>query len=236
MADIRKYFERFGDVADAVVMFDRQTQRSRGFGFVTFREESIIRVIMKSTHEIKGKMVEVKRAEPKESRSNRVNWDDKPCGPYPEKESLELAPFSGARLVQPSPGRGTGACYRMENSFANGNSNCAVHFVGVDAPTYSQMPYAYPVYGYNGQVYAAPTYCSRDGTRSTYGMEGISFPRLMPIHAQASYALQAQEQQPRYSQSDYVAALRNQQYAHHYAQALQRAKNVGVGVYFAQPY
>lgn len=37
--DFRKYFEEFGKITDAVVMFDRETQRSRGFGFVTFDEE-----------------------------------------------------------------------------------------------------------------------------------------------------------------------------------------------------
>ena len=37
--EFRAYFEQFGVVTDAVVMFDRQTQRSRGFGFATFLAE-----------------------------------------------------------------------------------------------------------------------------------------------------------------------------------------------------
>lgn len=37
--DFRSYFEEFGKTTDAVVMIDRDTQRSRGFGFVTFEEE-----------------------------------------------------------------------------------------------------------------------------------------------------------------------------------------------------
>jgi RNA-binding protein Musashi len=37
--DFRQYFEEFGKITDAVVMIDRDTQRSRGFGFVTFEEE-----------------------------------------------------------------------------------------------------------------------------------------------------------------------------------------------------
>jgi RNA recognition motif-containing protein len=31
---MRSYFAKFGDVKDAVIMFDPVTKRSRGFGFV----------------------------------------------------------------------------------------------------------------------------------------------------------------------------------------------------------
>jgi RNA recognition motif-containing protein len=33
------FFQRFGEVIDSVVMVDRLTKRSRGFGFVTFADE-----------------------------------------------------------------------------------------------------------------------------------------------------------------------------------------------------
>lgn len=36
--EFREFFEQFGVVVDSVVMFDRETQRSRGFGFVTFHD------------------------------------------------------------------------------------------------------------------------------------------------------------------------------------------------------
>ncbi|KAL0586869.1 hypothetical protein ABG067_003489 [Albugo candida] len=67
--DFRKYFEEFGKITDAVVMFDRETQRSRGFGFVTFEEEGAVAEVISKTHELHGKVVEIKRAEPKEARS-----------------------------------------------------------------------------------------------------------------------------------------------------------------------
>lgn len=34
--EFRTFFEQFGEISDSVVMFDRDTRRSRGFGFVTF--------------------------------------------------------------------------------------------------------------------------------------------------------------------------------------------------------
>jgi len=37
---LREAFEQYGDVSDAVVITDRQTGRSRGFGFVTFENDS----------------------------------------------------------------------------------------------------------------------------------------------------------------------------------------------------
>jgi RNA recognition motif-containing protein len=37
--ELREYFEAYGPVKEAIVMYDRQTNRSRGFGFVTFDNE-----------------------------------------------------------------------------------------------------------------------------------------------------------------------------------------------------
>lgn len=36
--DLKTAFERFGEVVDSAVIKDRDTGRSRGFGFVTFAE------------------------------------------------------------------------------------------------------------------------------------------------------------------------------------------------------
>ncbi|KAM7506350.1 hypothetical protein LguiB_005254 [Lonicera macranthoides] len=66
-SEFKKYFDQFGTITDVVVMYDHNTQRPRGFGFITFdSEEAVDRVLLRTFHELNGKMVEVKRAVPKE--------------------------------------------------------------------------------------------------------------------------------------------------------------------------
>uniref|UniRef100_A0A2P2IV56 RRM domain-containing protein n=1 Tax=Rhizophora mucronata TaxID=61149 RepID=A0A2P2IV56_RHIMU len=63
-----QYFENYGHVTDVVVMYDQHTQRPRGFGFITFdTEDAVDRVLHKTFHELNGKLVEVKRALPKDA-------------------------------------------------------------------------------------------------------------------------------------------------------------------------
>lgn len=66
----RQYFENYGHVTDVVVMYDQNTQRPRGFGFITFdTEDAVDNVLQKVFHELNGKLVEVKRALPKDASS-----------------------------------------------------------------------------------------------------------------------------------------------------------------------
>ncbi|MBA0869245.1 hypothetical protein Goshw_025534 [Gossypium schwendimanii] len=67
-SDFKRYFEQFGTITDVVVMYDHNTQRPRGFGFITYDSEEVVdKVLQRTFHELNGKMVEVKRAVPKES-------------------------------------------------------------------------------------------------------------------------------------------------------------------------
>ncbi len=49
-------------------MVDRSTNRSRGFGFVTFETEEAVETVIKTENTILGKWVEVKRAEPRDMK------------------------------------------------------------------------------------------------------------------------------------------------------------------------
>lgn len=64
---LRSYFEQFGAVEDAVVMYDHD-KRPRGFGFVTFAsEESVEAVFAKGAMQsIQDKQIEIKAAVPRD--------------------------------------------------------------------------------------------------------------------------------------------------------------------------
>ncbi|KAG8369875.1 hypothetical protein BUALT_Bualt14G0059000 [Buddleja alternifolia] len=66
--EFRQYFEAYGMVTDVVIMYDQQTNRPRGFGFISFdTEDAVDRVLHKTFHDLNGKQVEVKRALPKDA-------------------------------------------------------------------------------------------------------------------------------------------------------------------------
>jgi RNA recognition motif-containing protein len=49
-------------------MVDRATNRSRGFGFITYEHEESVEHVLRAKNELLGKWVEVKRAEPRDAR------------------------------------------------------------------------------------------------------------------------------------------------------------------------
>ncbi|KAG6518675.1 hypothetical protein ZIOFF_022155 [Zingiber officinale] len=71
--ELKEHFSSYGEVVERQIMFDHATGRSRGFGFVTFKdEESVDKIISKGKmHDFDGKQVEIKRAEPKRSSGNQ---------------------------------------------------------------------------------------------------------------------------------------------------------------------
>lgn len=66
--NLRKYFESFGEVADCVLMMDRTTSKSRGFGFVTMKNPGDVQAILaEKSHILDGKTIDCKEAIPKSS-------------------------------------------------------------------------------------------------------------------------------------------------------------------------
>ena len=70
---LRAAFAEFGEVTDAKVITDRDTGRSRGFGFVTFAEaqSATDAIAALDGAELDGRRVRVNMAEDKPRRDNR---------------------------------------------------------------------------------------------------------------------------------------------------------------------
>ncbi|XP_059662857.1 heterogeneous nuclear ribonucleoprotein 1-like isoform X2 [Cornus florida] len=66
-----RYFGKYGEITDSVVMKDRHTGRPRGFGFITYAEPSVVDTVIAETHVINGKQVEIKRTIPKGSAESK---------------------------------------------------------------------------------------------------------------------------------------------------------------------
>ena len=54
---MRDFFSQFGKVIDSTVMLDRETGRSKGFGFVSFENANIDHILGFGKLEIDGKLV-----------------------------------------------------------------------------------------------------------------------------------------------------------------------------------
>ncbi|XP_056424905.1 heterogeneous nuclear ribonucleoprotein D0 isoform X2 [Hyla sarda] len=61
--DLKDYFSKFGEVVDCTLKLDPITGRSRGFGFVLFKEaEGVDKVMEQKDHKLNGKVIDPKRA------------------------------------------------------------------------------------------------------------------------------------------------------------------------------
>lgn len=52
-----KYFEKYGEITDSVIMKDRHTGRPRGFGFITYADPSVVDQVIQENHVVNGKQV-----------------------------------------------------------------------------------------------------------------------------------------------------------------------------------
>ena len=69
-ADLRTFFSRFGELADAIVVPDRSTGKSRGFGFVSYQSSAAADEAIKGMNgvELDGHPLKVNRAEARPGR------------------------------------------------------------------------------------------------------------------------------------------------------------------------
>ncbi len=74
-AKLQELFSEFGEVASAKVIIDRETNRSKGFGFVEFDDDAAAKAAMDKLNnsELNGRTIIVNEARPMEPRPPRPN-------------------------------------------------------------------------------------------------------------------------------------------------------------------
>lgn len=68
--ELQELFAEFGEVASAKIINDRETGRSRGFGFVEFEDETQAQAAIKAMNgkDVDGRALTVNVARPREER------------------------------------------------------------------------------------------------------------------------------------------------------------------------
>jgi RNA recognition motif-containing protein len=71
--DLKELFAEFGEVASAKVIIDRDTNRSKGFGFVEFNDDAVAKTAIDALNnkEVGGRAIVVNEARPQEPRPRR---------------------------------------------------------------------------------------------------------------------------------------------------------------------
>jgi cold-inducible RNA-binding protein len=75
-------FKEFGQVTSAKVIIDRETNRSKGFGFVEFDDDAAAKAAIEKLNgqDIQGRTIVVNEARPLEARPPRRDFGDRDSG------------------------------------------------------------------------------------------------------------------------------------------------------------
>lgn len=70
--DLRAFFAEYGEVSSAKVITDKETRRSRGFGFVEMPNDAEAKKAIEELNggQVEGRAINVTEARPREERSN----------------------------------------------------------------------------------------------------------------------------------------------------------------------
>ncbi|KAL0418620.1 UNVERIFIED_CONTAM: Heterogeneous nuclear ribonucleoprotein 1 [Sesamum radiatum] len=188
--EFREYFQDFGSVTDVVIMYDPNTGRPRGFGFITFTtEDAVDRVLHKTFHEVTGKLVEVKRALPKDSVSGAgARGSYKGYSSHDSSSRMFGSQMGSNRYMQPTTGG-----YPPYSGYGGSSYG----YIGNSNSAYS----AYGGYGVGAYGSANSGYTSPAGVYGDASYPNTSFSKNHWRSQTAGYGASGYNQTPSYGAS-----------------------------------
>ncbi|KAA3671992.1 RNA-binding protein Musashi [Paragonimus westermani] len=140
-ATIRSFFSKYGRVTDVNLLTSPDKQRHRGFAFVGFDDEEVVRNLIRLHYlNIDGKQVEVKAMEP--PISQRVGYPSFPGGPLPQANGRAVRGGRNNHFTQVQP----------NDSYAPWNQWAGVGGAGwnpTGCPPGPNPPWVQPAVGWN---------------------------------------------------------------------------------------
>lgn len=145
--DVRNYFTKYGVVTEVILVADKNdpTRPHKGFGFVTFEDESSVdQAITKHYHTIKDKRCEAKSAENRDKSQQQNNFNQQPnmnnfnkMNPYNNNQNMAMntayPQMNNMQQQYPNPGG--------YNNNANFNPSFPTQYPQNYNPYANQNPY-----------------------------------------------------------------------------------------------
>ena len=74
--DLKQMFEEYGSIVKAIIIKDRETGRSKGFGFVEMNEQEDGKKAIQELDgtSVKDRNIKVNEARPRKERPSRKSW------------------------------------------------------------------------------------------------------------------------------------------------------------------
>ncbi|XP_068637333.1 uncharacterized protein [Aristolochia californica] len=164
--EMRRYFEQFGDILEAVIITDKNTGRSKGYGFVTFRDpESARRACIDPNPVIDGRRANCNIASLGRPRPSPPRGRNQGGNQY---QGAMQAPTPYSRILPPPPPPFMYPPYGYATYTTDYGYHQAMYSPQLPAQYYHQMyaassssmgaPYPYAGYGFqpSGASFSAP--------------------------------------------------------------------------------
>jgi len=112
----KSHFEQWGEIVDSVVMRDRDTQKSKGFGFVTYKEVAMLDAAQRARpHNLDGREVDTKRSMPRDSGESQKSMTKMFIGGMKDDTTEDhvrevFEPYGSMKSVDVVKDKSTGKC------------------------------------------------------------------------------------------------------------------------------